>query len=381
MAYEFNIEGEVIPYNHYGTPGFVNAKDVEDHLIAANGEPIKVNINSYGGDTDEGKVIYTLLREYRDKHNVDVTTRARGRCDSIATVIFLAGDKRILNRYIEPFVHNPWAYSDDGDAKHFTRIAADLTRTTQSIAKFYADHTDLTYEDALLLMDKGSYISVEEALKLRFGTEIDNISRPVALNKILNKVKTNNNKMDNTLLKRIASALGIKTGAENSTVFTDANEELEFASVAEGESPKVGDSATIGGEAAEGEYTLPDGTVYVFTAGELTEIRTAEVEEVEEETDAEKIERLESELSALKSKSSTKVKESSQNSTVKDSEFIKLQTELAETKTKLNNLTSVITKAVVSDKSNQTKHNNSTNTEEKKGLAGGISKLKSKRSN
>lgn len=35
---------------------------------------------------------------------------------------------------------------------------------------------------------------------------------------------------------------------------------------------EIGATATVNGQPAEGEYLLPDGYTYVFTAGELTEI-------------------------------------------------------------------------------------------------------------
>jgi hypothetical protein len=56
--------------------------------------------------------------------------------------------------------------------------------------------------------------------------------------------------------------------------------ELDFADLADDATIEVGATATVDGQPAEGEYLLPDGYTYVFTAGELTEI-------IEPEDDAE----------------------------------------------------------------------------------------------
>ena len=80
-----------------------------------------------------------------------------------------------------------------GDAKTLTRVSADLEKCNEKIANHYALHTDLTHEEARELMDAETSISPKEALNIRFATEIEEILRPVALQRFNNnKHKTIN---------------------------------------------------------------------------------------------------------------------------------------------------------------------------------------------
>jgi ATP-dependent Clp protease protease subunit len=59
-------------------------------------EVINVHINSYGGEVAEGLAIYNLLRNHKAK----VRTYCDGFACSIASVIFMAGDERIMKQCI-----------------------------------------------------------------------------------------------------------------------------------------------------------------------------------------------------------------------------------------------------------------------------------------
>lgn len=306
MAFEININGEVIPYNTYGDPMYVNSSDIQEQLNSASGEDLLVNINSPGGDVDEGFMIYTMLRKYASDHKAKVTTYAKGRCHSIATIIFLAGDERIANRFLEPFIHCAWTYAE-GDAKEFSRVAVELDKLNDRLANFYASHTDLTAEQAKELMQAETFISPDEAVAIRFATSIEEVLRPVALNSIFNKPKqtqklnkqkmAKGNKNPESLLVVLKEFFGLSDGKNLVEVNTSTGDVLTFPDLEEGAAPKVGDKATINGEAASGEITSADGTVYVFENGELTEIR-----ETEEDDQDDSFEALKKENAELKAK-------------------------------------------------------------------------------
>lgn len=287
MAFDIHISGDIVPYSIWPGENVVNAEFVESELAKAGSQDVKVHINSRGGDIDEGFTIYALLRKYAADNDAKITTYAKGRCQSIATIIFLAGDVRIGNRFLEPFVHEAWTYVE-GESGDLLKASVELEQSNTKIANFYAEHTDLTFEQARDLMAQGSFITPEESLNIRFATEIEEILRPVALNKIVHKkrtakkpVKTIQNKSIkvNKMAKKTEKSfmahmreffnLEDKNAVE---VFTSENEALVFPDLEEGETPAKGDKATIGGEAANGSYTLQDGTVYEFVEGELTEI-------------------------------------------------------------------------------------------------------------
>lgn len=289
--------------------GCCNLSYVNKQLNAAGGEAIEVLINSPGGDVDEGFAIYSALRRYAKDNNVSVTTRADGRVASIATMIFLAGDRRIASQYIDPFIHNAWMITG-GDAEELKKVSEELERVTERMARFYAEHTNLTYEEARELMAAETSITPEEALNIRFATEIEEVLRPAALRRhntnakvITKKNKDMSNKSEKNLLDKIKALFN--EGAKALEVFTSTSESLVFPDLEEGQTPEVGDKAEIDGKPAEGRITLQDGTVYVFVAGELTEI----IEEEEEEETAPDIEALKKENEELKALIEAQAKE------------------------------------------------------------------------
>ena len=309
---DFNIEiyGEIVPFQASWVVdmGYCNLSHVQNQLKEAGGHDVTVNINSFGGDVDEGFAIYTELRKYAKDNDAKITTRAVGRCASIATVIFLAGDKRILTEYVEPFVHNAWTYTI-GDAKQIQKVVADLEKCNEKIANHYATHTNLTYEEARELMDGETSITTDEALAMRFATEIEEVLRPVALQRFTsnsnNKSKSMSKNKDNkSLLAKIKGILKAieDESIQNKIVFTADQKEVDFYELADDDVVEVGAKATIDGQAADGEYVMADGNTYKFEAGTLVEI-----EEAEAEDDATaKIAELEAEIEALKSASAEK---------------------------------------------------------------------------
>ena len=129
LSFDIKIYGEIVPFQDTWIidNGYCNLTHVQKQLKEAEGQDVTVNINSFGGDVEEGFAIYTELRKYAKDNDAKITTRAVGRCASIATVIFLAGDKRVLTEYVEPFVHNAWTYTM-GDSKQIQKVAADLEK-------------------------------------------------------------------------------------------------------------------------------------------------------------------------------------------------------------------------------------------------------------
>mgnify|MGYP001251297265 FL=1 len=67
-------------------------------------ENINVYISSYGGEVKEGLAIYKALK----RHKAKVTTIADGFVCSIASVIYAAGDERIIREIDLLIIHNAW---------------------------------------------------------------------------------------------------------------------------------------------------------------------------------------------------------------------------------------------------------------------------------
>lgn len=278
--YEINIYGVISPSDY-------SLDNLKTELAKANGKDIQVNINSIGGEVNEGLAMYSRLRKYASENNATITTVTEGNCASIATIVFLAGDVRKLNQYIEPFVHNAWTMSM-GDSNDMQRVADNLEQTNEKLAKFYAEHTELTYDEARALMDNETFITPDEALKIRFCTQLDEIVRPAALQRFNNSknIKMNDTKVEFTkehesILNKFMNFLSGKQQVKNLMVYTASNDELEFPTIETEGDIQIGIEATINGEKATGSHLMKSGDTYVFEDGKLAGIIEEEDEEIE----------------------------------------------------------------------------------------------------
>ena len=138
-------------------------------------EQINVYINSYGGEVAEGLAIYNALR----RHKAKVTTYCDGFACSIASVIFMAGDERIMNEASLLMIHNAWTWAW-GNAAELRKQADDLEKITQASVEAYKAHSSLSEEEIKNLMDNETWILPEEALSYGFATKIDKTEKEKA---------------------------------------------------------------------------------------------------------------------------------------------------------------------------------------------------------
>lgn len=270
--HEIKIYGEIVPFEEQwiiDQGGYVNLSTVQSQLEKADGKDVTVKIRSFGGDVQTGFDIYNELRRYAKDKKAKVTTLGEGQVASIATVIFLSGDERVLTEHTQPFVHNAWTYTM-GDSKELLRVATELESCNQKIAEHYALHTDLTVDEALELMKNETSITPEEAVSMRFATKVEEVLRPVALKRFSNTKNNNNmNKKTQTLYNKVAKFLG---QFSNKVVTTADGKELDFYELEDDAVIAVGDKVYYDGMDADGSFIMPSGETYVCVAGELTEI-------------------------------------------------------------------------------------------------------------
>lgn len=129
---------------------------------------INVCINSYGGEVAEGLAIYNALK----RHKAKVKTYCDGFACSIASVIFMAGDERIMGESSLLMIHNAWTWTQ-GNAEELRKQADDLEKITQASVNAYKAHSTLTEEEIKALMDNETWILPEEAIEWGFATSID----------------------------------------------------------------------------------------------------------------------------------------------------------------------------------------------------------------
>jgi ATP-dependent protease ClpP protease subunit len=171
-------------------------------------ETLEVEINSVGGYADEGYNIYSYLQRLP----FNVTTIAAGDCMSIATVIFAAGNQRLIAQDANFMIHNAWVSDVVGNADELREVAEMLDEENKRIRKVYQSAFGLSDDALEPLMKKDTYINPEQAVKLGIATGIytEQTAGPsglqaVALSKNLNNLIMA--KEQNTLMEGFKSVL------------------------------------------------------------------------------------------------------------------------------------------------------------------------------
>lgn len=287
-----------------------NVEQLEYELSKANGDDLFIDIDSVGGCVHTGINIYTQLRRYAKENNATITTRSSGFVASIATVIFLAGDNRIVNEFMQPFVHEPlFTWSQATTADEFRKEAEELEKTRNLLADFYEANTLMTKSQALELMANDTWLSADECLELGFATEIERLSRNQAQlvaqfkNKLINKNDRKMSKNKKSWFERLAN---IQRKAVAQLELADVNgDPIVFPELEPESTPAVGDKVVVNGDAnytgavetEEFAFTVENGTVTELVDKKAIEDDPIiqELIEIIEEKD-EEIERLENSL-------------------------------------------------------------------------------------
>ena len=130
-------------------------------------DEIDVHINSTGGAVAEGLAIYNVLKN----SNMKVTTYVDGFACSAASVVFMAGDERIMNEASLLLIHNAWTYGQ-GNAADFRKQAEDLDKITQASVKSYMRHVNISEEKLKEMMDDETWIAADDAKTMGFATKV-----------------------------------------------------------------------------------------------------------------------------------------------------------------------------------------------------------------
>lgn len=127
---------------------------------------ITVHINSNGGEVKEGLAIYNALKTR------NVTTICEGFAASAASLVFMAGKRRVMNAASLLFIHQA-IVSASGNPDELEKVANDLRTITEAAANAYKEGGVTCSEDELMRMLKAeTWIKAEDALELGFATEI-----------------------------------------------------------------------------------------------------------------------------------------------------------------------------------------------------------------
>lgn len=181
--------------------------DLAKEIGELNGKALTVRINSYGGEVAEGLAIYNLLKSYPG----EVTTICDGFACSAASVVFMAGAKRIMPRSSLLMIHNAWTWAS-GDADDLRKAADDLEKITQPSVEIYTSVSNLDADEIKSMMDAETWIDADEALDFGFATEISEEAAMQSLEDgILAKTVFKNKQLEKRI-KELEKAEPVKTG-------------------------------------------------------------------------------------------------------------------------------------------------------------------------
>ena len=152
----------------YEPAGEQSGVTIVNQLKAVTAKSINVHINSYGGDVSEGLAIYNVLRE----HPAQITTICDGFACSAASVVFMAGDKRIMSPASLLMIHNAWTIAM-GNASALRKTADDIETITQASVEAYKRTATISEEEIKALMDAETWILPANAVAWGFATDID----------------------------------------------------------------------------------------------------------------------------------------------------------------------------------------------------------------
>lgn len=176
--YQMEVAGNEADIDIYGditswpwVDSDVSSANLSAQLADLDVDVINVNINSYGGEVAEGLAIYNALK----RHKAKVRTRCDGFACSIASVIFMAGDERIMNEASLLMIHNAFSFAE-GDANALRKMADDLDLVTSQSKKIYLANSNIDEAALTELMDKETFIDPKDALEMGFATSVVAIS-------------------------------------------------------------------------------------------------------------------------------------------------------------------------------------------------------------
>lgn len=159
----------------YGDIGWENtAKEVQEKLNEFDDEPVRVRINSGGGDVYEGIAILNTLRAYSG----DITVVIESLAASAASFIAVGtGGRVVIRPNAEVMVHKAWAMLS-GNADDIDKMRADLARQDVKLAKIYADRAGGSLDDWLSVMAAETWYTADEALAAGLVDEIEDAKQP-----------------------------------------------------------------------------------------------------------------------------------------------------------------------------------------------------------
>jgi len=143
----------------------ISAQQFIEELALIDGD-VEVHINSPGGDAFDGIAIYNALAA-----RPGVTTVADGLAASAASVIFMAGQKRLASPGSMVMIHDALALCI-GNAADMRETAGLLDKVSDNLAEVYAAHTGTPAAGWRTVMQSEGWYTAQEAVDAGLAHEL-----------------------------------------------------------------------------------------------------------------------------------------------------------------------------------------------------------------
>lgn len=139
-------------------------------LLYLDSEPDKaiyIYINSIGGSVIDTLAIYDAMQNIRS----EIITVCMGEACSAASIIFTAGNKRLLSEHSRILVHQPIG-GMQGQASDLKIYVSEMKIIEQQIVDIYHKHTKICKHSLRQMMDRDKVIRGTEAIEIGFADQI-----------------------------------------------------------------------------------------------------------------------------------------------------------------------------------------------------------------
>lgn len=157
---EIQILGQIGPEMWGG----IDSNMVASALKAIGRAPVRVVLNSPGGDAIEGIAIYNLFAE----HPAKVTMHVVGEAASAGSVIAMAGDRIEMGEAALMMIHEGMGIVM-GRADDMDEMSAFLRLVNGVVAELYANRSGQKLDDVLAMMKTETWMSAKDAVEKGFA--------------------------------------------------------------------------------------------------------------------------------------------------------------------------------------------------------------------
>lgn len=259
----------------------IDDKTVSDQLVLLkDAEEIEVLINSPGGFVDCGLGIFNRLIEAGKSQKI--ITKNIGQCSSIAALIFLSGQERVMMPGTKCMIHHA-SSGEWGKADDLRKKADELEAESNNIFNLMILRSDKLKENEAKLreyFDAEKFIFADECVELGLAHKVEELPKAFSFspNQMFNTMSKDLNKLGK-LMKKMEDFLSGKKMASVQTDGDNAKTIYYDGELKEGTAVYSDEAMTTA--LSDGDYVV-NGVTYTVAAGKVSAVSDPSTDESEE---------------------------------------------------------------------------------------------------